>query len=192
MIYQTLGLLVLSLFYGIYLGKMFAQRRKGIQTDHIAKGRKQGKLFWVELLMKIATCAVLAAEVISLLSGVTRSPVFLRYLGVVIAFAGVACFAVSVYTMRDSWRAGIPENDKTEIVTKGIYGISRNPAFLGFDLTYTGLLLMFLNPFLLVFSVFAMAMLHMQILQEEKFMEKTFGKAYHDYRNHVYRYLGRK
>lgn len=192
MIFQILGLLVLSLFYGIYLGKMFMQRRRGIQTDHIAKGRKQGKLFWVEIIMKIATYAVLAAEVISLLSGVSRLPDLLRYMGVFTAFAGVACFGVSVYTMRDSWRAGIPENDKTEIVTTGIYSISRNPAFVGFDLLYTGLLLMFLNPFLLVFSVFAMVMLHMQILQEEKFMENTFGKAYCEYRDHVCRYLGRK
>ena len=168
------------------------QRRRGIQTDHIAKGRKQGKLFWVEIIMKIAAYAVLVAEVISLLSGVSRLPDLLKYLGVFTAFAGVACFGVSVYTMRDSWRAGIPENDKTEIVTTGIYSISRNPAFVGFDLLYTGLLLMFLNPFLLVFSVFAMVMLHMQILQEEKFMENTFGKAYCEYRDHVCRYLGRK
>lgn len=43
--------------------------------------------------------------------------------------------------MRDSWRAGISETDKTELVTEGIYQISRNPAFLGFDLLYIGILL---------------------------------------------------
>ena len=43
--------------------------------------------------------------------------------------------------MRDFWRAGIPETDKTELVTEGIYQISRNPAFLGFDLLYIGILL---------------------------------------------------
>ena len=94
--------------------------------------------------------------------------------------------------MRDSWRAGIPEHDKTEMVTTGIYSISRNPAFLGFDLVYLGFLLMFFNPVLLVFTIFAVVMLHLQILQEEKFMADTFGSEYEKYRKHVFRYIGSK
>ena len=35
-------------------------------------------------------------------------------------------------------------------------------------------------------------MLHLQILQEEKYLTATFGKAYTDYKKHVFRYLGRK
>lgn len=94
--------------------------------------------------------------------------------------------------MKDSWRAGIAENDKTEIVTRGIYQISRNPAFLGFDCVYIGLLLMFFNPVLLIFSVFAIIMLHLQILQEEQYLPKVFGRDYINYKNKVCRYLGRK
>ncbi|RGC80247.1 isoprenylcysteine carboxylmethyltransferase family protein [Hungatella hathewayi] len=94
--------------------------------------------------------------------------------------------------MKDSWRAGIAENDKTEIVTSGIYQISRNPAFLGFDCVYIGLLLMFFNPILLIFSVFAIIMLHLQILQEEQYLPKVFGNDYINYKNKVYRYFGRK
>lgn len=30
----------------------------------------------------------------------------------------------------------MPKTDKTELITNGIYQISRNPAFLGFDLLY--------------------------------------------------------
>ena len=36
-------------------------------------------------------------------------------------------------------------DDNTRLVTSGVYGISRNPAFVGFDLTYTGLRLCFAN-----------------------------------------------
>ena len=43
--------------------------------------------------------------------------------------------------MRDSWRAGISETDKTELITEGSYQISRNLAFLVFDLLYIGILL---------------------------------------------------
>lgn len=46
-----------------------------------------------------------------------------------------------VLNMRDSWRVGVSKTDRTELVTSGIYQISRNPAFLGFDLLYIGILL---------------------------------------------------
>lgn len=41
-------------------------------------------------------------------------------------------------------------------------------------------------------SVFAMVMLHLQILQEERYLEKNFGESYREYRQHVFRYLGRR
>lgn len=81
---------------------------------------------------------------------------------------GDAIFLLSVLCMKDNWRAGIPDKDKTELVTNGIYRFSRNPAFLGFDLMYVGALLLYGNLLTLGFSVFAIVMLHLQILQEER------------------------
>lgn len=78
------------------------------------------------------------------------------------------------------------------MVTTGIYQYSRNPAFLGFDLMYIGVLLMYGNLLTLVFSAFAMVMLHLQILQEERYLTDTFGAAYTAYKSRVFRYLGRK
>ena len=94
--------------------------------------------------------------------------------------------------MKDSWRAGIPSKDKTELVTTGIYRYSRNPAFLGFDFMYVGVLLMYGNLLTLGFSAFAMVMLHLQILQEERYLENTFGADYIAYKQQGFRYLGRK
>ena len=93
--------------------------------------------------------------------------------------------------MRDSWRAGIPERDSTKLVTTGIYAYSRNPAFLGFDLQYIGVLLLYCNALTLAFTAFAIIMLHLQILQEERYMAATFGEEYAAYRRAVRRYLGR-
>lgn len=42
------------------------------------------------------------------------------------------------------------------------------------------------------FSVFAIVMLHLQILQEERYLVNTFGALYQEYCRHVSRYLGRK
>ena len=82
--------------------------------------------------------------------------------------------------------------DKTELVTTGIYRFSRTPAFPGFDLMYVGVLLLYGNLLTLGFSVFAIVMLHSQILQEERCLVNTFGAPYQEYYRHVSRYLGKK
>ena len=189
---KIIGLLILAVFYAVYISKMILQKRKGIQTDQIAKGKQKTKVFYIELAMKIATYSVVVAEVLSLFFAPPYLPQKLVALGVVLGFIGDILFTVSVITMKDSWRAGIAENDKTEIITSGIYRISRNPAFLAFDCVYIGLLLIAFNWVLLVFSVFAMTMLHLQILQEEKFLSNAFGAEYNAYKSKVRRYLGRK
>ncbi len=61
-------------------------------------------------------------------------------------------------------KAGVSKTDKTELVTNGMYQISRNPAFLGFDLLYIGTLLMFFNWILCFLTVFAVIMYHLQIV----------------------------
>ena len=186
------GVLILAIFYSIYLGKMFLQKKQGIQTDQMAKGKPKDKVFYTELILKIATYAVVAVEVISIFCVKSKMPLAVAVLGMVLGIVGDVIFALAVITMKNSWRAGIAQNDKTEMVTNGIYQISRNPAFLGFDLVYLGILLMFFNRVLLIFSVFAAVMLHLQILQEEKYLPQVFGTDYLEYKEMVGRYLGRK
>ena len=192
MIWKIVAVSVLAVFYAIYLGKMLAQRQKGIQTDQIARGKERGRRYTVELLMKLATYSVVAVELLSICLdwSLFHGPV--RVAGLVLGILGDIVFAVSVWTMRDSWRAGIAEQDKTELITGGIYQFSRNPAFLGFDLMYIGVLLLYGNLLTLSFSLFAMMMLHLQILQEERFLASTFGEPYREYCRRVFRYLGRR
>lgn len=192
MFWRTTSILILLAFYSIYIGKMLLQKKQGIQTDQIAKREKRDKIFYTELLMKIATYSVVMAEVVSIFVIEPDLPIGIMIAGVLLGIAGDLIFAVAVVTMRDSWRAGIAEEDNREMITSGIYKISRNPAFLGFDCVYLGILLLFFNWVLLFFSVFAAVMLHLQILQEEKYLPVAFGEEYISYKKHVYRYLGRK
>lgn len=192
MLYQITGLFLLAAFYGCYFVKMLAQRRKGITTDQIGKG-KTGAVKAIEITLKIATYLVPLVEVASIALGTTALPSGLRCLGVIIAAAGVAVFIASVATMRDSWRAGVSETDQTELVTDGIYQVSRNPAFLGFDLVYLGILLMFFNGALLAASAFGAFMLHLQIVHvEENHLIAAFGDDYLTYQKKVRRYFGRR
>ena len=57
---------------------------------------------------------------------------------------------------------------------------------------YVGILLLYGNLLTLSFSAFAIVMLHLQILQEERYLVNTFGAPYQEYCGHVSRYLGRE
>ena len=116
-----------------------------------------------------------------------------RLVGAAARAAGAAVFVVSVLTMQDSWRAGVSKREETALVTNGIYQISRNPAFLGFDLVHIGIGLMFFNWGLFAAVLFAGVMLHLQIVYvEEAFLTEAFGQDYLEYKKKVCRYLGRK
>ena len=189
--YSLLALLALAVFYGIYFAKMLAQRRRGIQTRQIGR-RKERSKHTVEVLMGIATLCAPAAQLLSVGFGWSCLPSGARFTGFLVAMIGDAVFLLSVLCMKDSWRAGIPEKDKTELVTNGIYRYSRNPAFLGFDLQYIGVLILYCNPWTALFSAFAIVMLHLQIVQEERYLIREFGAPYAEYKSRVLRYLGRR
>lgn len=192
MSFQISAVIILLVFYGCYFGKMFMQKQKGIQTDQIGKG-KTGFVKMIELTMKVATLLVPVMEVISISLNISNLPLIVRDVGIIIAILGDIVFVISVWTMKDSWRAGVSPTDKTELVTDGIYQISRNPAFLGFDLVYVGVFLIFFNWVLFLVSVFAMIMFHLQIVNvEEDFLLDSFGEDYIAYKKKVNRYFGRK
>ena len=192
MAYKIIAILIMIAFYGVYYIKLFSQRKQGIQTNLLGKG-KEGFLKTIEISLKIVTFIVPIVELISIFMNTYIHLAGIRALGCILGILGVGVFVVSVLTMRDSWRAGVPNDEKTELVTSGIYAYSRNPAFLGFDLIYLSILFMFFNWGLFIITVSAIVMLHLQIVHvEEAFLIKTFGEEYWDYRKKVCRYIGRK
>ena len=189
--YRLLTVAVLLIFYAVYFTKMFVQKRHGIRTHQIGRRREKG-LHTVEMLMSAATLGIVPAQLVSVCIDWSCLPSGARFTGFLIALIGDAIFLIAVHCMKDSWRAGIPEKDKTELVTGGIYAFSRNPAFLGFDLMYIGVLFMYCNILTGAFTAFAVVMLHMQILQEERYMASSCGEEYLSYKKRVFRYLGRR
>ena len=189
--YRLLALMVLALFYSIYFVKQWAQKRRGIQTMQVGS-RSDTQTHTVETLMSVATVGIVPAQLLSVGFGWSHLPADARFTGFCVGMIGDLVFLVSVLCMKDSWRAGIPDKDKTALVTSGIYRYSRNPAFLGFYLQYVGVMLMYCNLLTAGFTVFAITMLHLQILQEERYLTAAFGEEYLAYRRKMFRYLGRR
>lgn len=191
MIYRVIAILNLAAFYGLYVRKIWIQKKQNIRTNQAGVGDKPKKVLMVERIMGIATVLAVVAEVISVLAAAQVPGWGVQALGAGIGVLAVVIFGLATKTMRDSWRVGIPE-EKTELVTDGIYRYSRNPAFVGFDLMYLSVCLMFFNVPLVLVSALAAGMLHLQILQEEAHLQQEFGEAYGEYRKQTMRYLGRK
>ena len=96
MVWQLSASLILLVFYTIYIGKMQAQKKKGIQTDQIARGKKRGKLFYIEFTMKISTYSVVVAEVISIVMKPSIFPTGIRVTGIGLGVCGIILFALAV------------------------------------------------------------------------------------------------
>lgn len=190
MIFQLASMLILICFYAFYLAKIAIQKKQSIRTNQMGKGNKPRKVLILERVMTIATVLTIIVEVISIWTTKAYLPIGLRIAGIIIGICAVSIFLVATITMKTSWRVGIPE-EKTELITNGIYSISRNPAFVAFDLLYLSVCLLFFNIPLLLMSLWAAVMLHIQILQEEVHMHGMFGEAYDEYKKHTCRYLGR-
>ena len=192
MIFKILTLCLMAAFYICYFVKMISQRKQGISTDQLGKG-KTGFVKFIEVTLKISTYVLPIIQLISILWYIGTAHIAFRIIGCVINAVGVLTFIMSVLQMKDSWRAGVQREDKTNLVTTGIYSISRNPAFLGFDLMYIGILFTFFNWFLCFATSFVLVFFHLQIVNvEEDFLIDAFGEEYIQYKKKVCRYLGRK
>lgn len=188
--FRAFALLVLLLFYGIYITKMLAQKKRGIRTYQIGT-RKEKSVPIEERIMSVATLCIVPMQLFSTVFDWSLLPSSARFTGFLLGLLGDGIFLFSVLTMKGNWRAGIPEEDKTAFASDSIYAYSRNPAFLGLNFMYIGVCLLFCNVATIVFTLFAIVALHLHILQEEKYLEQTFGGTYLDYKKRVFRYLGR-
>ena len=192
MVFQVFGFGLLIVFYGFYFYKQLQQKTQEIRTDQMGKGRT-GKAKTIELILTIAAILVPIAEIVSMILGITYYPTWIRIIGILIGAVGTAMFIMAASQMGNSWRAGVSATDQTPLITEGIYEVSRNPAFLGFDLLYFGILLMFYNRILFLVSALAAVMFHLQIVNvEEVYLKETHEEEYLRYQARVNRYLGKK
>lgn len=188
MFYQIVAILILLVFYFFYFSKIIVQKKQSIKTNQMGIGNKPKKILVIERIMSVATILTCVVGLCSIFLVKTFIMPWLRIIGIVLGILAIVIFALATITMKNSWRVGIPE-EKTSLITNGIYNWSRNPAFVGFDLLYISMCLMFFNIPLVVVSVWAAVMLHLQILSEEEHMHNVFGTEYDAYRKQTGRYF---
>ena len=113
----------------------------------------------------------------------------LKLFGLALVLFGFAIFILSLASLGNSWRLGIDENNPGELVTSGIYSLSRNPIYVFFDLYFLGTFLLNGALIFALLTLFIGLILHLQILQEEQFLLRVFGQAYRAYCARTGRYI---
>ena len=103
---------------------------------------------------------------------------------------GIAGTTWAQWTMGDSWRIGVQQSERTELVLTGPFRFVRNPIFTSMLLTSMGLAL--LLPTVLMIAAFACLLVAIQIqvrLIEEPYLSRTHGASYAHYRSRVGRFV---
>jgi protein-S-isoprenylcysteine O-methyltransferase Ste14 len=115
---------------------------------------------------------------------------WLHAAGWVFLSGGLVVLLLALAALGRSTAVGIPER-ATTLRTRGLYGFSRNPVYLGAFAMCAGSCLMALYPENLLLLLTAVAIHHRIILGGEGFLEQRFGEEWRAYRANVPRYIGR-
>ena len=111
-----------------------------------------------------------------------------EYLSYAILFIGLVFIVFSLINLGRSTRLGLPR-ENTVFKTNGLYKLSRNPMYVGFNLLTIASMTYTLNIWIIVPGIYSMVIYHMIVLEEERFLQDRFGKVYSDYRKRIRRYL---
>jgi len=113
----------------------------------------------------------------------------LVYIGWALLILSLVLIWFAQTNMKDSWRIGIDEKNKTELVTDGFFAISRNPIFLGIMIANVGLFLVLPNAFTMLIIALSTVSVNTQIRLEEEFLLREFGEEYKTYKDKVRRWI---
>ncbi len=113
----------------------------------------------------------------------------LKYTGFILIHLALIWIVIAQVQMSNSWRIGIDLTTKTELKTKGLFSVSRNPVFLGMLITLAGLFLVLPNAITLLVLVSSIWIFQIQVHLEEEFLAKKHGKPYNAYCQKVRRWI---
>jgi len=110
--------------------------------------------------------------------------------GLVLFGLGLAATLYAQLAMGESWRVGVDESERTDLVTGGPFAVARNPIFAAMIPTSLGLT--FMVPNVIAFAGFAALVLALEIqvrLVEEPYLRRVHGQEYDSYAARTGRFM---
>ena len=91
--------------------------------------------------------------------------------------------------LKESWRVGIHEDQKTELIIDGIYRYVRNPYFISYFVMFFSLFLVRPSIIILVLIAITITIFHRMVKNEERHLLELHGEKYMNYKETTGRYL---
>ena len=113
----------------------------------------------------------------------------IKYIGLGLLGFALIWTIIAQGHMKNSWRIGIDTETKTELITTGLFGLSRNPIFLGMTIGLGGLFLTTPNALTIIFLILGYVLIQIQIRLEEEFLTNQHGQNYLTYKQKVRRLI---
>ena len=141
-------------------------------------GKIAGYITWIIFILNVTGVQILN----------TYSAYNNKYIAFLILFVALFFVVQSLINLGSSTRLGLP-SEETKLKTNGIYKISRNPMYVGFNLLTVTSKIYTLNLWIIIVGIYSIAVYHLIILGEELFLENSFGTSFLEYKNKTRRYL---
>jgi protein-S-isoprenylcysteine O-methyltransferase Ste14 len=186
--------------YAVYLTIAFGVRtaiqlrRTGSAGFHGVGGRPgsaewlAGVGFVVALVLGVAAPVLALVDVVEPIEALDTAGV--HALGIALAVLGIAATFSAQVAMGNSWRIGVDENERTELVTSGPFALVRNPIFSAMLPTALGLVLIVPSWVGFVGLVGLAVALELQVrVVEEPYLLRAQGERYAEYAARVGRFV---
>ena len=113
----------------------------------------------------------------------------IRWVGVVVCFLGGLLRIIPVYVLRNRFSGLVAIQPGHRLETHGIYGIIRNPSYLGLLVTSLGWVLTFRSGVGVLLVVALLVPLVARIRAEERLLREHFGAEYYAYCQRTWRLI---
>jgi protein-S-isoprenylcysteine O-methyltransferase Ste14 len=110
-----------------------------------------------------------------------------RYLGLVLYAAGIAYRMAAVFVLGRRFSPVVAIQKDHDLVTDGMYGVTRHPSYLGLIVATLGMALVFRSSVGVLLTVLTFAVLVGRMDAEEALLVSEFGPAYEAYRQRTWR-----
>lgn len=198
-ILETVLVVTLFLIYlGLWRVKQISQRKRTGIDPKVMASSTSGIQRFMNLFMNILTVYAVIVILLhaagiqfgSLFSRVEtlHAPVF-DFVGFVTGLLGLSLCLYAQVKMGSSWRVGIDEKVRTELVTTGLYQFIRNPTYVGLFLLNLGVWLIWPTWTIFLLNFCFVTFLEIQVRCEEDYLLSVHGKEYSDYKNRTKRYF---
>lgn len=141
-------------------------------------GKVWGYFTWIILIIILAGADVIRCQTFFYNQTIAK----------LLLIPGVILVVLSLVNLGSSVRLGLPSHN-TILKTKGLYSLSRNPMYTGFNLFTISAMLYTLNMAIILPGIYSIVVYHLIIIGEENFMLQKFGAEYAAYLKKVRRYF---